>query len=81
VAPAGVAAASSAGVVASPAVAASFSGSAASFSYAAVRSARLKKSDVKKKTDTHSSLMPSVLTPGLKPEDFSDRLAYLESLK
>jgi len=36
---------------------------------------------VKKKTDTHSSLMPSVLTPGLKPEDFSDRLAYLESLK
>ena len=45
------------------------------------KSNAVKKSDVKKKTDLHVSLMPPGLTQGLKPEDFADLLAYLESLK
>lgn len=45
------------------------------------QSRSVKKSDVKKKTDLHVSLMPPALTQGLKPEEFADLLAYLESLK
>jgi putative membrane-bound dehydrogenase-like protein len=41
----------------------------------------VKKADVKKKTDLHVSLMPPGLTLGLKPSDFADLLAYLESLR
>ena len=48
---------------------------------AAGQSRSVKKSDVKKKTDLHVSLMPPGLTQGLKPEEFADLLAYLESLK
>lgn len=48
---------------------------------AAGQSRSVKKADVKKKTDLHVSLMPPGLTQGLKPEEFADLLAYLESLK
>jgi putative membrane-bound dehydrogenase-like protein len=48
---------------------------------AAGQSRAVKKSDIKKKTDLHVSLMPPGLTQGLKPEEFADLLAYLESLK
>ena len=41
----------------------------------------VKKADVKTKTDLHTSLMPPGLTMSLKPEDFVDLLAYLESLR
>jgi hypothetical protein len=41
----------------------------------------VKKSDVKKKTDLHVSLMPPGLTQSLKPQEFADLLAYLESLR
>ena len=41
----------------------------------------VKKTDVKKRTDLHVSLMPPGLTLGLKPGDFADLLAYLESLR
>jgi len=48
---------------------------------AAGQSRAVKKTEVKKKTDLHVSLMPPGLTLGLKPADFADLLAYLESLK
>jgi putative heme-binding domain-containing protein len=48
---------------------------------AAGQSRTVNKADVKTKTDLHTSLMPVGLTMGLKPEDFVDLLAYLESLK
>jgi putative membrane-bound dehydrogenase-like protein len=48
---------------------------------AAGQSKAVKKTEVKKKTDLHLSLMPAGLTLGLKPQDFADLLAYLESLK
>jgi putative membrane-bound dehydrogenase-like protein len=48
---------------------------------AAGQSHSVKKSDIKKKTDLHTSLMPPSLTQALKPEEFADLLAYLESLR
>jgi len=48
---------------------------------AAGQSRAVKKAEVKKKTDLHMSLMPPGLTLGLKPAEFADLLAYLESLK
>ena len=42
---------------------------------------RVRKPDVKKRTDIKTSLMPQGLTLGLKPEDFTDLLAYLETLR
>jgi putative heme-binding domain-containing protein len=41
----------------------------------------VKKSDVKTKTAVPISIMPQGLTLGLKPAEFADLLAYLESLK
>jgi putative heme-binding domain-containing protein len=41
----------------------------------------VKKADIKSRTAVETSLMPAGLTLGLKPEDFTDLLAYLESLK
>ncbi len=41
----------------------------------------VKKPDVKARTAIPASLMPMGLTLGLKPEDFTDLLAYLETLK
>lgn len=41
----------------------------------------VKKADVKTKTHVPTSLMPAGLTLGLKPEDFVDLIAYLETLK
>ena len=41
----------------------------------------VKKSDVKTRKPMEQSLMPAGLTLGLKPEDFADLLAYLETLK
>lgn len=41
----------------------------------------VKKGDVKSRTAIHASLMPMGLTLGLKPQDFADLLAYLETLK
>ncbi|HEX8294788.1 MAG TPA: PVC-type heme-binding CxxCH protein [Chthoniobacteraceae bacterium] len=41
----------------------------------------IKKSDVKSKKSLETSLMPPGLTIGLKPAEFADLLAYLESLK
>jgi putative heme-binding domain-containing protein len=57
------------------------SGDAFTIVDAAGQSKAVKKSEVKKKTDLHMSLMPPGLTLGLKPEDFADLLAYPESLK
>jgi putative membrane-bound dehydrogenase-like protein len=45
------------------------------------QSRAVKRTDIKKKTDLHMSLMPPSLTQALKPEEFADLLAYLESLK
>lgn len=56
-------------------------GDALTIADAAGQSRSVKKADVKKKTDLHTSLMPPGLTQGLKPEEFADLLAYLESLK
>ncbi|HEV7404439.1 MAG TPA: PVC-type heme-binding CxxCH protein [Chthoniobacteraceae bacterium] len=41
----------------------------------------VKKADVKSRTAIPASLMPPGLTLGLKPQDFTDLLAYLETLK
>ncbi len=41
----------------------------------------VKKADIKARTAVEMSLMPAGLTLGLKPEEFTDLLAYLESLK
>ena len=41
----------------------------------------VKKADIKSRSAVETSLMPAGLTLGLKPEDFTDLLAYLESLK
>ena len=41
----------------------------------------IKKTDVKTRKPIEQSLMPPGLTLGLKPEDFTNLLAYLESLK
>jgi putative membrane-bound dehydrogenase-like protein len=41
----------------------------------------VKKADVKSRTAIPTSLMPMALTLGLKPQDFTDLLAYLETLK
>jgi putative membrane-bound dehydrogenase-like protein len=41
----------------------------------------VKKADIKSRTAVETSLMPAGLTLGLKPGDFTDLLAYLESLK
>jgi putative membrane-bound dehydrogenase-like protein len=41
----------------------------------------VKKAEVKAKTAVPVSLMPQGLTLGLKPQDFTDLLAYLETLK
>jgi putative heme-binding domain-containing protein len=41
----------------------------------------VKKADVKSRTAIPASLMPMGLTLGLKPQDFTDLLAYLETLK
>ena len=41
----------------------------------------IKKTDVKTRKPIEQSLMPPGLTFGLKPEDFTDLLAYLETLK
>jgi putative heme-binding domain-containing protein len=41
----------------------------------------VKKADVKARTAIPVSLMPMGLTLGLKPQDFTDLLAYLETLK
>jgi putative heme-binding domain-containing protein len=41
----------------------------------------VKKADVKAQTHIPASLMPAGLTLGLKPEEFADLLAYLETLK
>ena len=41
----------------------------------------LKKTDVKSRKPLELSLMPPGLPLALKPEDFADLLAYLESLK
>ncbi|MGB8169927.1 MAG: HEAT repeat domain-containing protein, partial [Chthoniobacteraceae bacterium] len=40
----------------------------------------VKKADVKSKTAVPASIMPQGLTLGLKPQDFTDLLAYLETL-
>lgn len=48
---------------------------------AAGQSRAVKKAEVKKKTDLHVSLMLPGLTLSLKPQDFADLLAYMESLK
>ncbi|HET6408317.1 MAG TPA: c-type cytochrome, partial [Chthoniobacteraceae bacterium] len=56
-------------------------GDALTIADATGQSRAVKKSDVKKKTDLHISLMPPGLTQGLKPQEFADLLAYLESLK
>jgi putative membrane-bound dehydrogenase-like protein len=56
-------------------------GDALSIVDAAGQSRSVKKSDIKKKTDLHTSLMPPSLTQALKPEELADLLAYLESLK
>ncbi len=39
------------------------------------------KTDVKKRTPIEASLMPPGLTLGLKPDEFADLLAYLETLR
>ncbi len=41
----------------------------------------IKRADVKKRTDMKTSLMPQGLTLAIKPEDFTDLIAYLETLK
>jgi putative heme-binding domain-containing protein len=41
----------------------------------------VKKTDVKNRTDMKTSLMPQGLTLALKPEDFVDLIAFLETLK
>ncbi len=41
----------------------------------------VKRSDIAKKTDIKTSLMPPGLTLGLTPEDFLNLVAYLETLK
>ncbi|HEV7869457.1 MAG TPA: hypothetical protein VGO90_17340, partial [Chthoniobacteraceae bacterium] len=39
------------------------------------------RASIKTKTDIKASLMPPGLTMGLKPQEFADLLAYLESLR
>jgi HEAT repeat protein len=41
----------------------------------------IKKSDIARRTYSDLSLMPEGMQTGLKPEEFSDLIAYLESLK
>lgn len=41
----------------------------------------VKKAEIKSRAALETSLMPAGLTLGLKPEEFTDLLAYLESLK
>jgi len=41
----------------------------------------IKKTDVKSRADMKTSLMPQGLTLALKPEDFTDLVAFLETLK
>jgi hypothetical protein len=40
----------------------------------------VKKADVKTKTAVPGSIMPQGLTLGLKPQEFTDPLAFLETL-
>lgn len=40
----------------------------------------IKRTEIKKRTDVKTSLMPEGITLGLKPEDFVDLVAYLETL-
>jgi putative membrane-bound dehydrogenase-like protein len=41
----------------------------------------IKKTEIKNRTDMKTSLMPQGLTLALKPEDFTDLVAFLETLK